>query len=158
MRQQEQKLGLEAMAVAFSLPNALFHWRYVSHHLHTTPSELTEQFCIDSMLTFLFAISWVFFYETDLYTRSVLGALFGVIVALVGVVIFLGWKPTPEEDGFKARVSRPLKLRLKKFPNITKTIRWKRRRKGATPSEDTDVEMAWSEAEEHELEDRADSS
>lgn len=78
-RRQKQWLGLESVAITFSLPTALFIW---------------------SMLVFLFAMMVVFFWQTDLATRLSLGLVLLILLSITVLLLWLDWgthKPDERE-------------------------------------------------------------
>ncbi|KAK7676158.1 hypothetical protein QCA50_020268 [Cerrena zonata] len=63
-------LGLETLALAFSVPIACFIW---------------------SMMTFLLAISFVFFFKTSLVTRITVGAVYAFLMIICGMLLYMSW-------------------------------------------------------------------
>ncbi|KAH8101129.1 hypothetical protein BXZ70DRAFT_110522 [Cristinia sonorae] len=90
-RQQKNKFGLEIMVIVFSLPYCLFVW---------------------SMLTFLASVCWMVFWQTSVITKAVVGAFLGFLGSLVGLVIYLDWRPSSDYETFYQRVVEPLWERL----------------------------------------------
>ncbi|KAI0703725.1 hypothetical protein BC835DRAFT_897509 [Cytidiella melzeri] len=70
-RREHQWLGLELVALTFSLPTALFLW---------------------SMLTFLGALMIMFFWHTSVATRVSLGCILGILFFVTTVLLRLGWE------------------------------------------------------------------
>ncbi|KAH8101138.1 hypothetical protein BXZ70DRAFT_934615 [Cristinia sonorae] len=98
---------LETMAVIFSLPNGLFLW---------------------SMLAFLLAICHVFFHETNIVTRAILGSLLAFLAFLLLAVIMLDWRPS-SDDRKPASIYEKISAQFrKKFPVRFLTPRWGSRR------------------------------
>ena len=115
------------MAIAFSLPHALFVYRYGERS--ASLYVLSIQALLHSMLTFLFSICWIFFWQTSITTRAILGALLGILVALVSLVIFLDWRPSQEHDTIYRKIITPLLAFPKSiswafnFPGLAQTLR-----------------------------------
>ena len=61
-----------------------------------------------SMITFLHAVCWLFFWQTDAITRGLLGALLGFLLTLISLLVFLDWQPTGRDR--KARQRPDLQL------------------------------------------------
>ncbi|KAK7678133.1 hypothetical protein QCA50_018926 [Cerrena zonata] len=74
LKRHQSALGLEYLAVAFSVPIGCFIW---------------------SMLTFLLAVSFMFFSHTSTATRSVTGVIYAFMVVLSGVVVYMDWGSHP---------------------------------------------------------------
>ncbi|KAI0090331.1 hypothetical protein BDY19DRAFT_992535 [Irpex rosettiformis] len=69
-RRSQQFLGLESVALTFSLPTALFIW---------------------SMLTFLTSLMIVFFWRTSLATRISLGTMLTILISITVLLLWLDW-------------------------------------------------------------------
>ncbi|KAK7678348.1 hypothetical protein QCA50_018697 [Cerrena zonata] len=74
LKRHRSSLGLEYLAIAFSIPMGCFIW---------------------SMLTFLLAMSCVFFSNTGPVTRSIMGAIYLFMVTLSAIVLYRDWGSHP---------------------------------------------------------------
>ncbi|KAI0346505.1 hypothetical protein BDW22DRAFT_765350 [Trametopsis cervina] len=120
-RRQSQWLGLESVAITFSLPTALFIW---------------------SMLTFLVALMIVFFWQTSLATRVSLGAVLVFMFSLTAILLWLDWE-SHKEFPWKSMLYRicpsglcTTVLHVRESWQVTSRFRL-RRKKGSSIGSDT---------------------
>ncbi|TCD66563.1 hypothetical protein EIP91_001231 [Steccherinum ochraceum] len=98
-QQENSKLGLQAVAMIFSLPHALFVW---------------------SLLTFLASICWIFFWQTSTIDVSLLGALLLWLIVLVLIVIIVRWESAYYEDTLGGRLVDPVTRKLRMVAEYAK--------------------------------------
>ncbi len=95
-------LGLEALALLYSLPYALLMWGYV-YLLSDALLSLTVLFFV-SVVAFLVAFFCLFFQNSTSESRALVGSLSVVVAALVVWCIVTYWETQPKEEPSK----RPL--------------------------------------------------
>ncbi|PSR70578.1 hypothetical protein PHLCEN_2v13549 [Hermanssonia centrifuga] len=95
-------LGLESLALVFSLPTSLFMW---------------------SMIAFLVAMSYAVFVGTDVYTKTLVGILLGILLAVTFSVVGITWQGggrIPARENQWVEFFSSLKTQLVKRPPTEK--------------------------------------
>ena len=89
-------LGLETLAIMFSLPYALLMWRRVISSALLSP--ISHRFPQYSMLSFLAAFLILCFQNSSAVVYSLIGSLCGVIAVLICWCIWTSWEEQPSSD------------------------------------------------------------